>query len=118
MPSNRNRLLASLKPDELSLLSNLREVPIEQGELLEERGEPVELVHFPQSGMVSLIVELPEDRAIEVGTVGPEGAIGLTVGLGSRIGSVSALVRSREPPSAFPRSGFEPWRAKTRTSPT
>ena len=94
MPSNRNRLLASLKPDELSLLSkHLREVAIEQGELLEERGEPVELVHFPQSGMVSLIVELPEDRAIEVGTVGPEGAIGLTVGLGSRIGSVSALVQ-------------------------
>jgi CRP-like cAMP-binding protein len=93
LPSNRNRLLASLKPDELSLLSNLREVPIEQGELLEERGEPVELVHFPQSGMVSLIVELPEDRAIELGTVGSEGAIGLTVGLGSRIGSVSALVQ-------------------------
>jgi CRP-like cAMP-binding protein len=60
LPSNRNRLLASLKPDELSLFSkHLREVPIEQGELLEERGEPVELVHFPQSGMVSLIVELP-----------------------------------------------------------
>jgi hypothetical protein len=92
--SNRNRLLASLIPDELSLLSkHLREVAIEQGELLEERGEPAELVHFPQSGMVSLIVELPEDRAIEVGTVGSEGAIGLTVGLGSRIGSVSALVQ-------------------------
>lgn len=119
MPSNRNRLLASLKPDELSLFSkHLREVPIEQGELLEERGEPVELVHFPQSGMVSLIVELPEDRAIEVGTVGSEGAIGLTVGLGSRIGSVSALVQVSGAPSAFPRSGFEPWRAKTRTSPT
>src|SRR6202040_1959998 len=83
LPSNRNRLLASLKPDELLLSKHLREVAIEQGELLEERGEPVELVHFPQSGMVSLIVELPEDRAIEVGTVGSEGAIGLTVGLGS-----------------------------------
>ena len=94
MPSNRNRLLASLKADELSLLSNyLREVPITQGELLEERGERVDLVHFPQSGMVSLVVEMPEDRAVEVGTVGSEGAIGLTVGLGSRVGSVSALVQ-------------------------
>jgi hypothetical protein len=105
LPSNRNRLLASLKPDELLLSKHLREVAIEQGELLEERGEPVELVHFPQSGMVSLIVELPEDRAIEVGTVGSEGAIGLTVGLGSRIGSAcesSAPARRRRPAKSRP----------------
>ena len=89
MPSNRNRVLASLKPEELSSLSkHLREVPIKQGELLEERGESLDLVHFPQSGMISLIVEMPEDRA-----VGSEGAIGLTVGLGSRISCVSALVQ-------------------------
>ena len=94
MPSNRNRVLASLKPEELSSFSkHLREVPIKQGELLEERGERVDLVHFPQSGMISLIVEMPEDRAVEVGTVGSEGAIGLTVGLGSRISCVSALVQ-------------------------
>jgi hypothetical protein len=37
-----------------------------------------DLVHFPQSGMISLIVEMPEDRAIEVGTAGSEGAIGTT----------------------------------------
>jgi CRP-like cAMP-binding protein len=50
-------------------------------------------VHFPQSGMISLIVEMPEDRAIEVGMVGSEGAVGLTVGIGSRVGTVSALVQ-------------------------
>ena len=94
MPSNRNRLLASLSAAELSNLSrHLREVPIEQGELLEERGERVDLVHFPQSGMISLIVEMPEDHAVEVGTVGSEGAVGLTAGLGSRVSSVSALVQ-------------------------
>jgi hypothetical protein len=55
--------------------------------------------------MVSLIVELPEDRAIEVGTVGSEGAIGLTVGLGSRIGSAcesSAPARRRRPAKSRP----------------
>ena len=94
MPKNRNRLLASLKPSEFSLLSRyLREVPLEQGTLLEERGEHVDAVHFPQTGMVSLIVEMPEDGSIEVGTVGREGGIGLAVGLGSRIASVSTLVQ-------------------------
>ena len=91
---NRNRLLASLKTEDFSLLSRyLREVPFEQGSLLEERGERVDAVHFPQTGMVSLVVEMPEDGSVEVGTVGREGGLGITVGLGSRISSVSALVQ-------------------------
>ena len=94
MSKNRNKLLASLRTDDFALLNRyLREVPIEQGVLLEERGERVDAVHFPQTGMISLIVEMPEDGSVEVGTVGREGGVGLTVGLGSRIASVSALVQ-------------------------
>jgi CRP-like cAMP-binding protein len=104
---NRNRLLASLKADDLSLLSSFfREVPIKQGQILEERGERVDAVHFPQSGMVSLIVEMPEDRSVEVGTVGAEGAIGVTAGLGSRIGSISALVQVSGTSLCIPTSRF------------
>jgi CRP-like cAMP-binding protein len=104
---NRNRLLASLKADDLSLLSDfLREVPIKQGQIREERGERVDAVYFPQSGMVSLIVEMPEDRSVEVGTVGSEGAVGVTAGLGSRIGSVSALVQVSGTSICIPASRF------------
>src|SRR5262249_45065601 len=56
--------------------------------------------------MVSLVVEMPEDRAVEVGTVGSEGAIGLTVGLGSRVGSVSALVQVSGTSLCIPASRF------------
>jgi CRP-like cAMP-binding protein len=91
---NRNRLLASLKADEVSVLSrHFREVSLSQGEVLEERGRRVDAVFFPQSGMVSLVVEMPEDETVEVGMVGSEGAVGLNVGLGSRIASVTALVQ-------------------------
>ena len=94
MQRNRNRLLASLKADDMALLRrHLRVVAIEQGELLEERGRRAEAVYFPQSGMVSLIVEMPEDQTVEVGVVGTESAIGITAGLGSRVASVSALVQ-------------------------
>jgi CRP-like cAMP-binding protein len=90
----RNRLLASLSGPDLSLLRrHLREVRIEQGEILEERGRPVDRVHFPETGMISLIVAMPEDRTVEVGTVGHEGAIALMAGLGSRISSIRALVQ-------------------------
>jgi CRP-like cAMP-binding protein len=92
--ANRNRLLASLRAQELaSLQAHFREVAIRQGQLLEERGQRVDAVYFPQSGMISLIVEMPEDETIEVGMVGSEGAVGINVGLGSRIAAVTALVQ-------------------------
>jgi hypothetical protein len=90
LPSNRNRLLASLS----NLNKHLREVPIKQGELLEERREQVDLVHFPQSGMISLIVEMPEDRAIEVDTVGSEGQSG-SLSDWARIDPMGKLVINR-----------------------
>jgi CRP-like cAMP-binding protein len=91
---NRNRLLASLKAeDHALLLRHLREVSLEQGDFLEERGRRTDAVYFPQSGMISLVVETPEDKTVEVAVIGSESAVGITVGLGSRVSSVTALVQ-------------------------
>jgi CRP-like cAMP-binding protein len=90
----RNRLLASLEEGGLNLIRrHLREVHIKQGDMLEEPGRAVDAVYFPQTGMISLIVQMPEDSTVEVGTVGSEGAIGMAVGLGSRISFIRALVQ-------------------------
>src|SRR5262249_45341325 len=43
--------------------------------------------------MISLIVQMPEDSAIEVGTIGSEEAVGITAGLGSRISFITAMVQ-------------------------
>jgi Crp-like helix-turn-helix protein len=51
-------------------------------------------------------VEMPEDGSVEVGTVGREGGVGLTVGLGSRIASVSALVQVSGTSLCIPASRF------------
>jgi len=88
------------------LRRHLREVAIEQGQMLEEPGRSVEAVYFPQSGMISLIVQMPEDSAVEVGTVGSEGAIGLAVGLGSRISFICALVQVSGVALSIPASPF------------
>jgi hypothetical protein len=62
----RNRLLASLQTEDLILFErHLREVPIEQGEMLEEPGRFVDAVYFPQNGMISLIVQMPEDCSVD-----------------------------------------------------
>jgi CRP-like cAMP-binding protein len=103
----QNRLLASLKSEDLKVLAqHLREIPIRQGDLLEEPGRPLDAVYFPQSGMVSLIVQMPEDTAVEVGTVGVEGAIGMAVGLGSRSSFICALVQVSGTSIRIPASRF------------
>jgi CRP-like cAMP-binding protein len=90
----QNRLLASLPREDLLLLArHLREVPLQQGQVLEEPGRPIDAVYFPQSGMISLIVRMPEDSAVEVGAVGCEGAVGMVVGLASGVSFISALVQ-------------------------
>jgi CRP-like cAMP-binding protein len=80
-----NRLLAALMSDDFALLSpHLRDVPYEQGTLLQETGDPIEQVYFPQSGMISLLAVMLTGNAVETATIGREGAVGAMAGLGSR----------------------------------
>jgi CRP-like cAMP-binding protein len=74
--------------------------------MLEEPGRSVEAVYFPQTGMVSLIVQMPEDSSVEVGTVGSEGAVGMAVGLGSRVSFICALVQVSGIALCVPASAF------------
>ena len=107
LENNQNRLLASLTAADWALLKrSLHEVPLIQGEMLKEAGRPVDAVYFPLSGMVSLIVEMPEDRSIEVGTIGSEAAVGLAAGLGSGISSIGALVQVSGTSLCIPASRF------------
>ena len=108
MAKIRNRLIASLAQSDFSLLSrHLREVPIEQGQTLEDPGQMVDRVYFPESGLISLIVAMAEDAALEVGVVGYEGAIGMAAGLGSRISFVRALVQVSGTALCIPLSRFQ-----------
>jgi CRP-like cAMP-binding protein len=103
-----NRLLASLPAQDLSLLGrHLRQVAMEQGQTLENPGQAVDRIYFPQSGLISLIVAMAEDSTLEVGTVGREGAIGMTAGLGSRISFVQALVQVSGTALSIPLSRFQ-----------
>jgi CRP-like cAMP-binding protein len=84
-PQAHNLLLASLPPKDLALLvPHLKDVAIEQGVMLQEAGEPIELVFFPQSGMISLLAVMPAGNGIETATIGREGAVGALSGLGAR----------------------------------
>jgi CRP-like cAMP-binding protein len=91
----RNHLLASLPENEYALLQPfLRDVPLKQGTILAEQGETIEQVHFPNSGMVSIVIVLDEgEKSVETATVGREGAVGAIAGLGDRTASARAIVQ-------------------------
>ena len=81
----RNRLLAALTPAELLLLTpHLKEIVLEQGVVLQEQGERIDQVYFPHDGIISLLAVMQQGDAIEVATVGCEGAVGALAGLGPR----------------------------------
>jgi CRP-like cAMP-binding protein len=89
-----NRLLDALHADACALLEpHLKEFALDQGALLQEQGEKIEYVYFPQSGMISLLAVMKHGDAIETATVGREGAVGAMVGLGLRISFTRARVQ-------------------------
>jgi CRP-like cAMP-binding protein len=61
--------------------------------MLQEQGEPIERVYFPNSGMISLVAVMRHGNAVETATVGREGAVGAMSGLGPRRAFTRAVVQ-------------------------
>src|SRR5262245_43774926 len=90
----RNRLLAALPAADFAALApHLVETVLDRGVLLQEPGQPIRPVTFLPSGRVSLPATLPEGDAIDPATIGREGAIGLSAGLGSSVALSRAVVQ-------------------------
>src|SRR5262245_48471970 len=103
-----NRFLAALAPADFALLSPyLRNVSLERGAVLHEPGDEIEHVYFPHTGMVSLVVVMQNGASVETATMGREGAIGLTAGLGSRRAVGRAIVQLPGEASRLPANLFK-----------
>ncbi len=93
-PSLKNRLLASLPPEDSALLSaQLSPVDLEKGRLLYEPGDPIETVYFPHDCVISLMTLMDSGAAIESVTIGREGAFGLMTALGPRASLSRAIIQ-------------------------
>jgi CRP-like cAMP-binding protein len=89
----RNRLLATLEPEELDvLIPVLESVPLVTGMPIYEPDEPISHVYFPISGIISMVSEM-EEGTVEVGTVGREGMAGLALILRARTMPTRAFVQ-------------------------
>jgi CRP-like cAMP-binding protein len=106
--NGRNRLLAALQPADFFLLApNLKDISLTQGDVLQETGEAIKYVYFPQSGMISLMTVMQNGNSVETATVGREGAMGAMSGLGSRIAPHRAVVQIEGIASRIAAARFE-----------
>lgn len=90
----RNEILRGLPPTRLAaLLPRLETVQLDLKSLLHHAEHPIDHVYFVESGTVSMIALLTDGRQAEVGMIGREGLVGLSVVLGSTITPYDALVQ-------------------------
>jgi CRP-like cAMP-binding protein len=80
-----NRLLSSFPTESRALIEPFGTVvTLSVGDVIQRRGEDVQETYFPfGTAMVSLVVDLPGGRSVEVASVGHEGAIGGIVSCGN-----------------------------------
>ena len=104
----RNRLLAALRPSErTSLEPHLEEVPLSQGQVLQEQGRDIEQIYFPHSGMISLVAVMNDGgKTIETATIGREGAVGAMAGFGPRHAFRRAIVQVAGTAAKIPTGAF------------
>lgn len=95
---SQNLLLAALPvADRRRLLAHLKPVELVVGDTLTEPGERVRHAFFPLDSFISLIAPISTQAQLEVGLVGNEGMLGLSLVLGVRDSPLRALVQGAGP---------------------
>jgi CRP-like cAMP-binding protein/PAS domain-containing protein len=89
-----NSVLAAVPRTEYQrLAAGLEPVSLTFGDVLYEPGGPIRYVYFPGDCLISLLTQVENHMALEVGLVGSEGMVGIPLALGIGTSSVRALVQ-------------------------
>ena len=92
--ATKNVLLRQLEPGVLARFrERLQLVELAKGEVLQESGEEVAWVHFPESGLISLASETLAGESVSGEMVGWDGAVGVFEACGSRRTFARAVVQ-------------------------
>ena len=94
----RNRLLAALpRKDRQRFLAGCEPVDLAFAKVLAEPGERIRHVYFPSESFISLTTSIDGGPSLEVGMIGDEGMLGISLILGVDISPLHALVQGSGP---------------------
>jgi CRP-like cAMP-binding protein len=89
-----NLILLSLPDDEYNLLRPyLLPYDLPQHEILHEPGEKIDFTYFLNHGMTSIVALSGDGRSVEVGIVGKEGMVGMSLTVGLQQGTFRAIMQ-------------------------
>ena len=91
---SENRLLSSLSANTYRSLSPVLEVyELKYRAVVYSAGDLIKHAYFPESGIISLLTAVGERSTLEVGIVGNEGMVGLSLYLGENRSNTKAVVQ-------------------------
>jgi len=89
-----NKILLSIPDKEYGLICpHLEFLSMPRHLNLYEPGQPVKFVHFPNTGMVSLVISTEDGKTVEVGEVGKEGFAEIQAAVGISRNHCRAIVQ-------------------------
>lgn len=93
-----NRLLGALpREDRQRILADCEVVDLAFAQVLSEPGEDIRHVYFPTQSFVSLLMPVDGHAGLEVGLVGDEGMLGISLILGVAVAPLRAIVQGAGP---------------------
>ena len=94
VPCITNKLIASFPSnDRARLLASCKPVDLVFGDELSVADKPISHVYFPLAGFISLVPTLDGHQPLEMGLVGNEGMLGVTLKLGIKTAPMRAVVQ-------------------------
>ncbi|MGB6676373.1 MAG: Crp/Fnr family transcriptional regulator [Terriglobales bacterium] len=89
-----NVILLSLPDEEYNLLRpHLEPAELPQYQILHEPTEKIDFAYFLNQGMTSLVALSADGRSVEVGIVGREGMVGMSIAVGLLRGTFRAIMQ-------------------------
>jgi CRP-like cAMP-binding protein len=90
-----NYLLASLKDGDVErMIPKMSVVDFELGKVLYEAGEKIDFAYFPTTAIISLLYIMESGSTAEIGVIGNDGIVGLSLLLGGETTTNRAVVQS------------------------